>query len=61
MFISRHQGVEPLPAMNHGCGVDFGNPEQDSIPQFLPRLHANVPQESSRHFAEKRLDNVQLL
>jgi hypothetical protein len=61
MFISRHQSVELLPAMNHGCGVDFGNPEQDSIPQFLPRLHANVPQESARHFAEKRLDNVQLL
>ena len=59
MFISRQQSVELLPAMHHGCGIDFRNPEQDSIPQLLPRLHANVPQEGSRHFAEKRLDNVQ--
>ena len=59
MFISRHQSVKLLPAMNHGGGVDFRDPEHDSIPQFLPRLHANVPQESSRHFAEKRLDNVE--
>ena len=59
MFTSRQQSVELLPAMNHGGGVDFRNPEQDSIPQLLPRLHANVPQESSRHFAEKRLHDIQ--
>jgi len=43
--------------MNHRFGIDVGNPQQDSISEPFPRLHPNVPQEGSSHFA-KRHDKV---
>jgi hypothetical protein len=57
LISSRHQSVELLPPMNHRFGIDVGNPKQDSISELFPRLHPNVPQEGSSHFA-KRHDKV---
>src|SRR5215470_8672835 len=53
------QRIELLPSMDDRRSVDFGNPPEDTVPQLLPRLHAYMPQERSRHFAKKRFHDVQ--
>jgi hypothetical protein len=32
--------------MNHWIGIDFCDAFQNAIAEFLPRAHADVPQES---------------
>ena len=39
--------------------VDFCNAPQNSIPQLLPGLNANVTEERASHFAKQRLHNFE--
>ena len=48
-----------LPAMDNGAGIDFRDPLEDAVAEFLPRVYPDVSQESARHFAEKRLRDVE--
>ncbi len=53
------QGFELFPPVNHRGGIDFRYAPENTILEFLPGLHTDVPQEGPRHLAEKRFDDVE--
>ena len=45
--------------MDNRAGINFRDPLEDAVAEFLPRVYPDVSQESARHFAEKRLRDVE--
>ena len=45
--------------MDDGSGVDFGDALEYSGLEFIEGLDSDVPQKGSRHFAEKRFNDVE--
>jgi hypothetical protein len=51
--------LEILPAVDHGCSIDFLDAFEYSGFQFVEGLDSNMEQKASRHLAEQSLDDVQ--
>ncbi len=51
--------LKVLPAMDDGSGIDFRDAFEDSGFEFAQRLHSDMPQKGSGHFAEQRLDDIE--
>src|SRR6266567_6511742 len=53
------EALEFLPTMDDRAGIDFRDALEDAVTEFLPRVDPNMSQESTRHFAEERLREVE--
>ena len=45
--------LEFLPTVDHRAGIDFLDPFEDAVTEFLPRVDPDMSQESTRHLAER--------
>ena len=45
--------------MDNRAGIDFRDPLEDAVAEFLPGVYPDMSQERTRHFAEKRLCDVE--
>ena len=57
--MSRSQQIEVFPTMHDRSSINLGDPAQDSLFKFGFRFYSDVPQESVRHLAKERFNQIE--
>lgn len=58
-ILSGRQGLELLPPMNDGGGIDFRNALQDAGLEFLPGLHPDMSEKRPGHLSKQGFDDIE--